>query len=797
VLRRVVLPLGVGALGVGLAQCAPAASWRPPPSAVIAPAPPERPDADDGGPALGGDRFDVDAVTLVLDDLSLSEAKARAKAGSFLDAARIATRVMEAHPAGSDVRARLAFQVGRLRAQAGDPAGAARAFDEASRGSYVLAQHARFAAGELLLRSGKHKEAADRLREILSAKEPIASQNEARALLAEAEDGLGSFDAAKTLFREHLAIEDREGRDASAVRIRYANALLKHPSEEHALEALRELRAVRTKSLIDDAQELETKALATLPVAKRQEVGSAADAHALARARTMVSPKKARQGLKLVDGPSRSKAPAVACEAGRLKAELLGALGRKGEGADALEAALPSCKGTEAEPAALFSAGKALAATGRHELAEKRFAELESSFPKHRLADDARLHGARAALARGDAERHEKAILGMPEAYPGGDVVADALFELALKQMTAGQWSKAKTALSRGAGLPQKERAYYAAGRFRYYLGRAQIETGDGDAGRRELARVVTDFPLSFYMGLAYARLAEGSPEAARAALDAARGRDRLAKLVIKRVPEMERPAFQRAVELARQGDARLAKAEFDSLGVAKRTAPREIGYVAAILLGRIGPRESHGIMRAATMSLTPVEPIDWLDHYPEGSWRSAWEVAYPRPWLELVQKEAGRARIPETLAYAIMREESAFEPRAVSSAKAYGLMQLIVPTAKKIARPLKLPADPESLKKPEVNVALGCQFLSNARGMFPENPSLAIPGYNAGPGAPKKWIAARGDEDYDLWIERIPYEETLFYTKRVLASLLAYDALYAELPKSEAASLPKRARGR
>ncbi|MEZ4299194.1 MAG: transglycosylase SLT domain-containing protein [Polyangiaceae bacterium] len=78
------------------------------------------------------------------------------------------------------------------------------------------------------------------------------------------------------------------------------------------------------------------------------------------------------------------------------------------------------------------------------------------------------------------------------------------------------------------------------------------------------------------------------------------------------------------------------------------------------------------------------------------------------------------------------MREESGFEPRVVSSAKAVGLMQLILPTAKRMAKP-QLPSDTESLKKPQVNIPR--LPLRQLRTQFPDNVLLSIPGYNAGGG--------------------------------------------------------------
>ena len=63
----------------------------------------------------------------------------------------------------------------------------------------------------------------------------------------------------------------------------------------------------------------------------------------------------------------------------------------------------------------------------------------------------------------------------------------------------------------------------------------------------------------------------------------------------------------------------------------------------------------------------------------------------------------------------------------------------------------------------------------------FDYNPLLCIPGYNAGPGAPKRWVDERPADDFDVWVERIPYTETRRYTKRVIRSMAAYATLYGK----------------
>jgi soluble lytic murein transglycosylase len=99
---------------------------------------------------------------------------------------------------------------------------------------------------------------------------------------------------------------------------------------------------------------------------------------------------------------------------------------------------------------------------------------------------------------------------------------------------------------------------------------------------------------------------------------------------------------------------------------------------------------------------------------------------------------------------------------------------------------------DESSLARPETNVALGCRFLAELRAKFPTTPQLAISAYNAGPGAPLRWIAARESDDFDLWVEQIPFEETRKYTKRVLASYAAYSFLYDPAGGDAALKLPK-----
>src|SRR5258708_20475334 len=109
----------------------------------------------------------------------------------------------------------------------------------------------------------------------------------------------------------------------------------------------------------------------------------------------------------------------------------------------------------------------------------------------------------------------------------------------------------------------------------------------------------------------------------------------------------------------------------------------------------------------------------------------------------------------------------------------AFGLMQLILPTAGAYAKPLKLASDAKALTEPELNSPIGTAFLHKLRADFPANPALVVPSYNAGEGATQRWMTPALADTFDLWVESIPFDETRKYTKRVLTSYYAYLALY------------------
>ena len=132
-------------------------------------------------------------------------------------------------------------------------------------------------------------------------------------------------------------------------------------------------------------------------------------------------------------------------------------------------------------------------------------------------------------------------------------------------------------------------------------------------------------------------------------------------------------------------------------------------------------------------------------------------------------------------VAYAIARQESTFNQRTVSSAKAMGLMQVTPAAGKYIARKFKAHFDERKLLSDSVyNVQFGAAELGDLIEDYRGSYILTFVGYNAGRGRVKEWIAKRGDPrdpkvDPIDWVEQIPFSETRNYVQRVLENLQVY----------------------
>lgn len=170
------------------------------------------------------------------------------------------------------------------------------------------------------------------------------------------------------------------------------------------------------------------------------------------------------------------------------------------------------------------------------------------------------------------------------------------------------------------------------------------------------------------------------------------------------------------------------------------------------------------------------------LAQRPRGEAAWVWQAGYPRPFESDVVAAASRHGIAPELVYAVMRQESAFDPRVVSYADAIGLMQLLPSTAARYAERVGMPFGREVLYRPGPNVELGAAYLAVLERDV--GVPLCFAAYNAGEHRVHAWLeAARrdGGRELDRFVEDIPFEQTRAYIRRVTSSYAHY--LYARDP--------------
>jgi len=160
-------------------------------------------------------------------------------------------------------------------------------------------------------------------------------------------------------------------------------------------------------------------------------------------------------------------------------------------------------------------------------------------------------------------------------------------------------------------------------------------------------------------------------------------------------------------------------------------------------------------------------------------------DMAFPSYGVPSFSTLPGSA--PRSIVYAIARQESAFDPHAISSAGAMGLMQMIASTARNTAGRMGVGFDLRRLlDEPAFNAQLGAAHLGILLGEHKGSYILTFAAYNAGGGRVKEWIDAYGDPrragvDPVDWVERIPIQETRNYVQHVMENFVVYRAMFRD----------------
>lgn len=156
------------------------------------------------------------------------------------------------------------------------------------------------------------------------------------------------------------------------------------------------------------------------------------------------------------------------------------------------------------------------------------------------------------------------------------------------------------------------------------------------------------------------------------------------------------------------------------------------------------------------------------------------WKFIYPLFYADEINYYAHINNTDPFLILALMKEESYFNPLAVSSSNARGLMQILPGTAGDIARWNNFNLTSTfQLFDPKTNIKFGTAYFRQIRERLGNSSVYAVAGYNGGPGAVEKWLRTFPYQDVDQFIENIPYDQTREYVRKVYGSYWNYRRIY------------------
>jgi soluble lytic murein transglycosylase len=411
--------------------------------------------------------------------------------------------------------------------------------------------------------------------------------------------------------------------------------------------------------------------------------------------------------------------------------------------------------------------------------------------PLARTSPEAALLAARSDYRQGRTTEGRAALLAIPRTFPGTDQAAEALFLVADLDHDAGRISSARElyrqAVATGAGhISATDAAVRLAGlailagdprtahqeleRFFetrprnartapavYWIGRAHLLEGETDLARASFEETLRLDPFSYYGGRAAERLGGSIGEIPVAAPpEVSEGTEddvdlALMRMDLLRALEMEpEAAFEMSLLRARSTGASEALYRVAE-GMIERGQP-----IAGALLGREIHRE-----------------------------RGAWDerllrIVFQYPFRDLIEREAARHGLDPFMIAGLIRQESLFNPVAVSPVGAMGLMQVMPATARGLAGRAGVGSFRTSmLTDPDVNVRLGTLFLADQMRRWGGDRNDVFAAYNAGPNRVVRWRTYDERADEDVYVERIPIAETRDYVKKVRFHTHVYRRLY------------------
>jgi soluble lytic murein transglycosylase len=650
----------------------------------------------------------------------------------------------------------------RIKLNARDFAGAASLLD-----TKVIADHSSVADYALFLRadaleqSGKTREARAIFQQLIQEHSSSLRAREA------------TLRAASLLVKEGetaavpLLLKDLAENDDPAALLATAKAHEQTGDSTRALAPYRRLYFFAPAA--DEAAEAAT-AIARLG----STVSPASVEEAITRADRLYAAKKFNDALTAY-GDAFGRFPTTATSENQLRRGIAAYNARKTPDAVSALNSVPTSAG-ETRAEALSYLAQTYARAKQWEQARATTEELRRAFPTSSFTPRTFVavgQIAKEAKNTTDASYFQRAAVN---AYGSSIEVAQAQFDLAWEAHEARNFAESSRMLT-------EHLAYYAdkntdnRGRAGYWAARDSERAGKMGEARALYEAMLARYDANWYGYLAKQRLDVLSKTT--------RPKDFAPDSIVARAVANLKTVTVAEETAGPEADARIVKADqlsnigldewaLKELAVAGEKAPDSPKINLAI--ARVYRSDDDNVRALNTLRRSFP---DYSQMKPEEMTREQWDVFYPLNYWDIIVQESKNRNLDPYQVAGLIRQETIFTTRARSVANAYGLMQVLVPTARLTARKYGVSREitVESLYEPRLNIQLGTGYMRDQIDKYGRIEYVAA-AYNAGPGRVVLWKASLPFE-IDEWAEAVPFKETRGYIQGVVRNWLQYKRLY------------------
>jgi soluble lytic murein transglycosylase len=452
---------------------------------------------------------------------------------------------------------------------------------------------------------------------------------------------------------------------------------------------------------------------------------------------------------------------------------LADALHRGGKNRDAkLVLALVGNEGGDINAHRLYLLGQVAFSTNDNETFYRTVDELRQAAPTSPWLDQALLSAANLHLVHHEYDQALDAFRESQQRFPNGPRASYMHWKAAWLTLRQGRNEAAKKAF-------EEQIALYATGAETpaalYWRARLAEEDNQPLMARAFYQKLSDRYRNFYYAELARQRMKRLPAAAADASTHYA---------LLDRVPPLDNTGKVKDSEPP-SDELHVQKAELLGNGGLVDFAVRELQAAAAADGGSWGPAETAqlydetGHYDQAIQLMKRSAPNYFALDIPDLP-RKYWEALFPKAyWTDLKRSSTANGLDPYLVA-SLIRQESEFNPNAVSRANAVGLMQLLPKTGKAVARQVNLKRyNASQLYTPAVNLQLGTRYFRGMVDKFGGSFEYALAAYNAGSDRVEDWLSQGKYRDPQEFVESIPFTETREYVQAILRNASVYKQLY------------------